>query len=619
MWKWCFLPVSLLALAILAATTRSPASPAGDAKPAIAANAPVPVAQPKIATSRVIKVTVYPGSALVTREVDVPAGDGVIEVVVSELPEQTLDKSLYSEGSNGIRVLSTRFRTRAVKEDTREEVRKAMDELKTLQLAAQKLKADADCTKQNLELLTKLEKFTTVASIQATEKGGLNGDAIITLAKYVMERRAEKAKELVSLDQELQANKEQAEFLGRKLNEIRAGSSKTERDAVVLVDRHNGGGKVRLNYLVNAVSWRPQYKLRAGKAQEPIQVDYLASVLQHTGEDWRNVDLILSTAEPMLNAAPPELKMLEVALVPRASVPARTGAGGQPMPLAGFAIPREPGKDDKAAKDLRFRGNQELISNNYKGANTFLNSASALEQGQELMCTKEELAALAKSQLRSAEEGPSVTYHLTTRLTIPSRNDEQVIEVAKINLTPRYYYKAVPVLTRQVYRLADLTNKSEHILLPGEATMYLGTDFVGRMTMPLVAIGEEFTAGFGIDPQLQVRRQMLDQSRTTQGGNQVLKYDYRILINSYKTEPVKLQVWDRLPHAEVETAGVNLLKATPELSKDALYLRESRPNNLLRWDVEVEPTMNGERALAIDYEFKLELDRQMLISSFLSK
>ena len=32
-------------------------------------------------------------------------------------------------------------------------------------------------------------------------------------------------------------------------------------------------------------------------------------------------------------------------------------------------------------------------------------------------------------------------------LTVPSRNDEQVLEVAKINMEPEYCYKAVPVLT----------------------------------------------------------------------------------------------------------------------------------------------------------------------------
>jgi len=174
------------------------------------------------------------------------------------------------------------------------------------------------------------------------------------------------------------------------------------------------------------------------------------------------------------------------------------------------------------------------------------------------------------------------------------------------------------VLTQHVYRLAELTNKSKYILLPGEATMYIGSDFVGQQNLPLVAIGEQFTAGFGVDPQLQVQRQMMDKSKTMQGGNQSLKFDYRILVSSYKQERVKIQVWDRLPHADNEAVGVTLLKSAPEVSKDALYVREQRPNNLLRWDIDIDPNMTGEKALAINYEFKLELDRQMTIGSFQS-
>ena len=150
--------------------------------------------------------------------------------------------------------------------------------------------------------------------------------------------------------------------------------------------------------------------------------------------------------------------------------------------------------------------------------------------------------------------------------------------------------------------------------------MYQGADFVGRMAMPLVAIGEEFTAGFGVDPQFQVKRKLMDKARSTQGGNQLLKYDYRILINSYKTEAVKIQVWDRLPHSETnETANITLVKSAPETSKDPLYVRESKVQNLLRWDLDVEPGMNGEKALTITYEFRIELDRQAVITSFSTK
>ena len=126
-------------------------------------------------------------------------------------------------------------------------------------------------------------------------------------------------------------------------------------------------------------------------------------------------------------------------------------------------------------------------------------------------------------------------------------------------------------------------------------------------------------AGFGVDPQLQVQRNLIDKQRTMQGGNQVLKYEYRILVSSYKPEKVKLQVWDRLPHAENETVGVTLVSSKPEVCQDALYQREERSNNLLRWDVEVDPSMTGEKALAIKYDFKMELDRNMTIGTFMTK
>jgi hypothetical protein len=176
----------------------------------------------------------------------------------------------------------------------------------------------------------------------------------------------------------------------------------------------------------------------------------------------------------------------------------------------------------------------------------------------------------------------------------------------------------VPLITTQVYRLADLVNKSKLVILPGEATMYIDSEFVGQMGLPLVAVGEPFTVGFGVDPQLQVKRQLVDKAQTIQGGNQMLRFEYKSLVNNFKNEKVKLQVWDRLPKADNDAVNINITKTTPELSKDATYLKGPRTQNLLRWDVMVEPNANGEKALTIQYEFKMEFDRQMTISDFQS-
>ncbi len=579
------------------------------------------------AKSKIVKVTVYPTNALVTREVEVPAGAGVVEVVVPSLPTQVVNSSLYSEGTDALRVLSTRFRTRQVKEDTREDVRKLKEEIKKLQMEAQKIQAETRSIEQNMQMITKLENFTSVTTVSSTKEGGLNGEEVINLTKYVLEQRSQMSQQLVEKQQQLQANQEQTEFLNRKLQEVSAGSSKTERDAIVVVDRVKGqGGTIRLNYLVESVSWSPEYKLRAGKEDDPIEVDYLASLYQHTGEDWNGVNLVLSTAQPTLNAVPPDLKKLEVTVVARsdAGMPpfATPKSGQQPQADYGAYAPNL-SQEGLKKKAMELRNQAQLYSNMKDITNTFkaLNDAAAFEQAKELMQSADELRSeLKKFSVKLARaDGPSVTYHLPLKLSIPSRNDQQVVEITKLNFSPDYYYKSVPVINQNVYRLADLINKSEYVLLPGEATMYQGSDFVGRMTMPLVAIGEQFTVGLGVDPQLQIQRQLLDKTRGTQGGNQVLTYDYRILINSYKKEPVRMQVWDRLPHADNETVGVTLVSTTPDLSDDPLYEREQRPNNLLRWDLKVDPTMNGEKALTINYTFRMELAREMVINEVIAK
>src|SRR5262245_33887554 len=80
--------------------------------------------EPKSAPSKVTSVVVYQNTALVTREVTVPDAAGQHEVIVTPMPAATLASSLYAEGNDGLRVLSARFRTRAIAEDTREDVRK---------------------------------------------------------------------------------------------------------------------------------------------------------------------------------------------------------------------------------------------------------------------------------------------------------------------------------------------------------------------------------------------------------------------------------------------------------------------------------------------------------------
>jgi len=66
------------------------------------------------------------------------------------------------------------------------------------------------------------------------------------------------------------------------MGELGRGGGKMERDAIIVVDRENGQGGHDSPQTISSArwTWRPEYKLRAGKVTEDVQVDYLANLMQ---------------------------------------------------------------------------------------------------------------------------------------------------------------------------------------------------------------------------------------------------------------------------------------------------------------------------------------------------
>ncbi len=401
------------------------------------------------AASKITDVTVYQGQALVTREVTVPEGEGTLELLVTPLPARVDGGSLHTEGADGLRVLSTRYRSRAVKDDMRQEVRTKEQLVQRLRTDNKRLSKEIKVHEEDLKYLEKLGGFTGTALAGLTEKGRFDSEPIVALSKFIME----------------------------------------------------------------------------------------------------------------------------------------TGAG------AGLAL--EQGQAAGAAK---------------------LNLTAASDQARELRVGPGEDGDATAAD----KAAPSVTFSITGRLDLPSRKDPQLLEVVRVEMPAEYYAKAVPVMTPRVYRLAKVTNKSDVVLLPGEATVYVGSDFVGRMRLPLVAAGEPFVAGFGVDPQLQVSRRLVHKSRSVQGGNQLFDYEFRIGLRNYRATAAKVQLWDRLPKPDGEAVAVNLVKTSVDLSKDASYLRTSRTDNLLMWDIQVPPGTIGEKTMYLNYEFRMEYARDLPQPRFVS-
>jgi hypothetical protein len=592
---------------------------------------------PLEARGKIDSVTVYRGEALVTRLVDVPGPAGLKELLVTDLPEQVLPGSIYAESAEGVEVRSVSYRVRPVEKDVREAVRKLDDQLLAIQ---DKLTANQRHTQllaEQREFLTKLEQFTAPTAITELSKGVLNAETLEKLTQFQFTERARLADDELKLGLEQRALTADSQTLTNERGQLATTSSKQAREALVFVNLKGPAGQLRVRYLVGSASWAPSYNIRSAAGHDTVTLEYLGSVHQLSGEDWTGVAMTLSTATPSLAAKAPPLKELDIAL----AVPRGGGGGG-----AGD-LQRLVGGDYKAAQQ-EFRQQQAVIENSRNfnpnapasgnlqaqpmqqagqsqqamgnandgvDADVTLNEAAGNLQLLDLL-NKENVSrgTTGKPSGGSAQEGIAVTYTLPNRTSLPSRSDEQLLQISSLPLKAEMYKIATPVLTSFVYNEAQVSNNSQTVLLAGPVSTYVDGEFVGQGLVPSVAVGEDFTVGLGIDSSLRATRDLVEKTETTQGGNRVIQFTYRVALENFSAKPAAVRVLDRLPIAKENEIKVTLLQPGKDLSKDPAYERQDKKKGILRWDLDVPAQALAAKAAAFEYQFQLEYDKQLFVT-----
>jgi len=568
---------------------------------------------------KVSRVTLYRGQALVTRTIPVEGKEGSLELVVTDLPAQVVPGSLFAEGTEAVEVRAVRYRTRAVGEEPREEVRQIDEAILEVNRQRAANARHRELLEKRSNYLDKLEGFVAPTATTELSKGVLNAESLEQITMFVFREREKIATEQLERAEDERQLNEQLQLLQRKRAEITSGASRTVREALLFLEKHgDGAASVRLNYLAEGCGWSPSYTFRAGPDGKQVQVEYNALIHQMTGEDWDGVTLTLSTASPALNAAVPGLAPFHIALVPERPRAPQPQQSNQPQQAPG----QPAAQTELFSKYQAFKGKQQMaINRNRSTVNLSDNISSAWEanaaanevQSLEIVGGRDLLRSL---QAEEVSDEPSLSYQLDGSVSLASRDDQQMVRILQSTFESHFYHVATPVLASYVYREAEMRNNSEVDLLAGPITVYLGGRFVGRGEIPTVARGQGFVVGFGADPQLRARRELVSKEDDYQGGNRELRFKYRLLIENYKQEPVPVRVLDRLPHAEkTEVIRVTLGELSDPLSEDKLYLRTERPKGILRWDIEVPAEATGEKVRTITYEYTVEFDRSFELTA----
>lgn len=603
------------------------------------------------ARGRLDAVTVYRGQALVTRVIEVPGPAGLREVVVTDLPAHVMPDSIHAENGGGVTIRSVRYRERPVVEDVREEVREIDVKIRELEDAAVQSQRLAAVLQQRVAYLDRLEQFTAATTTSDLARGVLDPNAVRELTTLLFSQRSEIATEEIRLQRQLRDTREQIEVLQRTKAGLAGSSSRTAREAVVFaqVDAA-GGGTIHLRYLVDRATWNPSYNMRTDAQRRNVVVEYNASVRQMSGEDWPDVRMTLSTASPALDAKAPTLDSLLIGLVP---------SGQRTLTVSEeeyHVIAKELAERQMTVQRERNISQNQMIapsappppglrsttgisggggmgggggSNYFNGGGQDIRLPWSRESSTDLFDDELnrianelqvlELASITKvsrisSRNERRNEGISVTYALAGRTSLPSRADQQLIQIATSPLAGEFYRAAIPVLTNAIYEEARVTNTSGLVYLAGPVETYLDGQFVGRADLPTVTAGESFTIGFGSDPALRTYRELVQRDEITQGGNKIVTLRYAMTIDNFAEAPRGVRVFDRLPQAPDGQIRLTLVESSPAPLGTEAANAEREKKGILRWDLDIPANRIGAEAVRIEYVIRLEYDRQMTIT-----
>jgi uncharacterized protein (TIGR02231 family) len=511
---------------------------------------------------RLERVTVYRGQALAERVVTVQqAATGPLALRVGPLPMQAHPDSLQAQVRQGDAVvqgieaflMSGEAQATALEAELAAARRVLQERLGLERAEVKSLEAGLDG----------LAAMTAALGSDPSLGGLLDGD----LASRLRALR----QEVLTLEQDLVAARRAVADTEQEIADLDrrdpGSESRDYREVEISVFVQQAGPvEVKLSYLVDRAWWQPAYDLRVAPDLTGLQVNFLAEVRQSTGEDWSETELVLSTSRPNLGLDPPE-------------VPRRRVEGGR-----------------WALESLGYVG--EDASTDFRAAPSA--GAVAREMAPETVVR---------------DFGITTQFVLPGRSSLPSTGQMQRFRIRDLPLEVRPERYVVPSLSDKAYLRAEITNTGEVPLMAGRAKVFLGPDYLGVASMPLLRQGDATTVNLGIDPNLSVDYEVMEDSRDNPGrfslsstATITRRYRATMKLSAAARGRISVLVEEALPMSWDDRFKVEVLKAEPPADdREAdLDLREER--GLYRWRLYLSPGASQ----TIDWGYELSFDEDLL-------
>ena len=610
-------------------------------------------AENKKVTPELKHVTVFTNGAQVerTHSMNLLAGEQI--VTFTGLSPYTDVKSMQIKAHGKLTVLGVNYRT--IHPDS-------LQRIKQLRDAEQKVKQTDD---KEREMRSQLEVVNAQLEMLKTNCSTGNRTAVTPLANikelntYYAQEMLELKKKAISINQELVKLAEIREKQQKTADSIAHLKLKTITEAELKLQVPQAG-KVdfTLTYYVKNAGWYPTYDVRAEGVGQPLQLSYKANMFQNTKEEWKNIPVTLSSANPNLSNVAPKLRTYWLDYgrsAPRYDEESFTDGevsgivtdeNGDPVIGATVRV-----KDSKLGTVTDSNGHYSIVlpraDNNIllvsyvgyitqqvkvKGStvnvelkedNTTLNDVVVIGYGTRSRNSGSKLDAeveaagrivpgVAISKSKKMKESDLVEvkeqkaqfgyeFEIKQPLTMSSDGKTTTTEIARYQLPATYQYLGIPRADKDAFLVADATQWQQYSLLEGEASVYFENSFVGKTILDPTVISDTLHFSLGRDNGIRIQRAQVSgrSTRRLLATTQEQSLTWRITVKNSRKEAVSLTLRDQIPVSE----NSNITVTTEELSGGQL----NKTTGVVEWQLQLQP--NEQREFIVAYRVKFPKSR----------
>jgi uncharacterized protein (TIGR02231 family) len=515
--------------------------------------------------TQIAAVTVYTDRALVTRYGKINLTGTERELTVSNLPT-TLDPESVRVGGSG----NVSVKLQGVTVDRQYTTAPVVDRLAQLTAQIEHLNVDRrrlhlqiETIKLQSDFIRGLREKTEATFSRSLARQEIGLEDTLNLLNFIGTKNTEYTFAGEDLRQQQQQINKQLQSLQLQLAQIQTPDSKESFEIAIAIEPADAGEfQLELTYLVDRAYWTPLYDLRVHSNNQTIQLNYLAEIIQTTGEDWTNISLILSTAKPGLGTLPPKLDPWYI---------------DAPISMA----MRRKSVATKSSDMMEISAAAPMAAM----------AAFERMEAKELEYPAETVIAAVSQQ------GSVVTFQLGSGGNIPSDGNPHKVTIFNDDFSCQFEYIAMPSLVSFAYLQAKAKNRTDGAtLLPGKANIFRDDVFVGTSNLENISPGQEFKINLGIDEGIKIDRELSERQvdKTFLSGNRRTTYAYRLSVTNLLNGINHIQINDQIPHSRTEQIKVKLLKITPQIQLGEL--------GRLAWELDLPANSKTE----INYQFSIE-------------